>query len=360
MAERASPTRPPAPAGATRPTTRSPARRARLHRRRHLHRVGPRDRHGLLPRGQQAHAERHQWRVTRGIRDSSNRDSLWYLDASPVTIGQEDHITFPTMPTEHIFKAGHQIGVIVGGSNAAWRRAPATTTCADHDRRQAVEDHPAGQGRLRALASAGGTDAETVAPDAGAAPPTSWPTTADARRHGRSTFTPPTATDNEDPNPKVDVRPRLGHHVQDRPDRRHVHREGRQRQQLEGDVQRHRRRSTRGRRWHRAATLALTLGAPVQFGAFTPGVAKEYTASRTATVLSTAGDATLSVADPSPTNTGKLVNGTFALARPCRASASSRHGARTAPPRTSRVPMSRSSSRSRPTSRCARARTARR
>ncbi len=64
------------------------------------------------------------------------------------------------------------------------------------------------------------------------------------------------------------------------------------------------------------ATLALTLGAPATFGAFTPGVAKEYTASTTATVISTAGDATLSVADPSPTNTGKLVNGTFALASP--------------------------------------------
>ncbi len=64
------------------------------------------------------------------------------------------------------------------------------------------------------------------------------------------------------------------------------------------------------------ATLALTLGAPAQFGAFTPGVAKEYTASTQATVISTAGDATLTVADPSPTNTGKLVNGTFALASP--------------------------------------------
>ena len=64
------------------------------------------------------------------------------------------------------------------------------------------------------------------------------------------------------------------------------------------------------------ATLALTLGAPATFGAFTPGVAKEYTASTTATVISSAGDATLRVADPSTTNTGKLVNGTFALASP--------------------------------------------
>ena len=43
------------------------------------------------------------------------------------------------------------------------------------------------------------------------------------------------------------------------------------------------------------ATLSLTLGAPATFGAFTPGLAKEYTASTTANVISTAGDAALSV-----------------------------------------------------------------
>jgi hypothetical protein len=64
------------------------------------------------------------------------------------------------------------------------------------------------------------------------------------------------------------------------------------------------------------ATLSLVLGAPVQFGAFTPGIAMEYSASTTATVISTAGDAALSVADPSTTATGRLVNGTFALTTP--------------------------------------------
>ena len=39
------------------------------------------------------------------------------------------------------------------------------------------------------------------------------------------------------------------------------------------------------------ATLALTLGAPATFGAFTPGVARDYDASTTANVISTAGDA---------------------------------------------------------------------
>ena len=61
------------------------------------------------------------------------------------------------------------------------------------------------------------------------------------------------------------------------------------------------------------ATLALALGAPAQFGAFTPGVAKEYTASTTATVTSTAGDAALTVSDP-----GHLMNGSFALPQPLR------------------------------------------
>ena len=61
------------------------------------------------------------------------------------------------------------------------------------------------------------------------------------------------------------------------------------------------------------ATLSLSLGAPASFGVFTPGVTRDYTASTTATVLSTAGDATLSVSDPDTAHTGQLVNGAFAL-----------------------------------------------
>ena len=60
-----------------------------------------------------------------------------------------------------------------------------------------------------------------------------------------------------------------------------------------------------------SATLSLTLGAPASFGAFTPGVDKDYTASTTANVISTAGDAALSYSDP-----GHLMNGTFSLPSP--------------------------------------------
>jgi hypothetical protein len=69
------------------------------------------------------------------------------------------------------------------------------------------------------------------------------------------------------------------------------------------------------------ATLSLAMGAPASFGAFTPGMAKDYTASTTATVISTAGDATLSVSDPSSAATGRLVNGAFSLPQALQAGA---------------------------------------
>ncbi len=59
------------------------------------------------------------------------------------------------------------------------------------------------------------------------------------------------------------------------------------------------------------ATLSLALGAPASFGALTAGIAKDYTAQTSANVISTAGNATLSVSDP-----GHLMNGTFALPQP--------------------------------------------
>ena len=66
------------------------------------------------------------------------------------------------------------------------------------------------------------------------------------------------------------------------------------------------------------ATLSLTLGAPANFGPFTPGVARTYNASTTANVISTAGDATLSATDPSAQNPGHLVNGSFFLPQPLK------------------------------------------
>ncbi len=70
-----------------------------------------------------------------------------------------------------------------------------------------------------------------------------------------------------------------------------------------------------------SATLSLSLGAPASFGTFIPGVANVYNASTTANVISTAGDAVLSVADPSSNAPGHLVNGTYSLPQALQARA---------------------------------------
>ena len=67
------------------------------------------------------------------------------------------------------------------------------------------------------------------------------------------------------------------------------------------------------------ATLSLAVNPSTTFGAFTPGVTRTYLTSLGSTVTSTAGDATLSVADPSPIGTGHLVNGAFVLSQALQA-----------------------------------------
>jgi len=56
------------------------------------------------------------------------------------------------------------------------------------------------------------------------------------------------------------------------------------------------------------ATLSLTLGASASFGSFVAGKAGDYTAQTAANVISTAGNAALTVSDP-----GHLTNGAFTL-----------------------------------------------
>jgi hypothetical protein len=77
-------------------------------------------------------------------------------------------------------------------------------------------------------------------------------------------------------------------------------------------------------------TLALTL-APATFGTFTPGVTNDYSATATANVISSAANALLSVADPSSTATGHLVNGAFSLPSALQAKATSAAGTGNAP-----------------------------
>jgi X-Pro dipeptidyl-peptidase len=182
--------------------------------------------------------EMRMWRVTRGIRDSSNLSSLWFEDALPVVAGASNRYRFPAMPTEHTFKAGHRIVVIVAGTNTSMASATGNQNVpVTLDTRTSKVTLPI-VGGYDALAAAGA-------------------------------FTDPTAP-------------------------------------VGGTV---------------PATLSLTLGASAGFGAFTPGITKTYSASTSANVVSTAGDALLSVADPSSVGTGHLVNGTFVLPQPLHARA---------------------------------------
>jgi Tol biopolymer transport system component len=66
------------------------------------------------------------------------------------------------------------------------------------------------------------------------------------------------------------------------------------------------------------ATLSLTLGPTAGFGAFVPGVARDYTTTVAGSVTSTAGNATLRVADDTGVAPGYLVNGTRPLPQPLR------------------------------------------
>jgi X-Pro dipeptidyl-peptidase len=270
-----------------------------------------------------------QWRVTRGTLDSSNRNSLWYLDSATLPLGEKGHFVFPTFATEHTFKAGHRIGIVIVGNLYGGNASGGTPTSASVaqpitlDTRLSKVVLPV-LGGYAGIAGAGGTDAETVAPELGAVP-ADISTTTTVSTGKTVTFTLPTATDNEDPNPVVTCDPASGANFAvgtttvscvatdangntsaPKTFKVTVTWINQQNGNVGGSV---------------PATLSLTLGAPASFGPLTAGIAKDYAAQMSANVISTAENAALSVADPSSTATGHLVNGTFSLPSALQANA---------------------------------------
>jgi len=177
------------------------------------------------------------WRISRGMLDSSNRDSLT-VD-TPAVPGTEYEFKFPILPVDYTFPAGHRIGIVLMANFSNLERNGTTGTTITMNSRLSKVTLPV-VGGYAALADANGLQPVTAQGDVG------------------------------------------------------------------GDV---------------PATLSLTLGAAADFGQFTPGLAKTYTASTTATVTSTAGDALLTVSDPDAAHPGHLVNGSFALAQGLQAKA---------------------------------------
>src|SRR3954454_19441764 len=66
------------------------------------------------------------WRLSRGIIDSSNKDSL-YVD-TPVTPGVEYQIKFPIMPVEYTIPTGHRLGIVLVANYSALQKNGTTGT----------------------------------------------------------------------------------------------------------------------------------------------------------------------------------------------------------------------------------------
>ena len=76
-----------------------------------------------------------QWRVTKGILDSSNRTSLTSIE--PLTIGATDRLPHPAAPEGlHVFAAGHQIGDHPGRRLHRLQLGRGHDRSDDHDGRQ--------------------------------------------------------------------------------------------------------------------------------------------------------------------------------------------------------------------------------
>ncbi|HWM12201.1 MAG TPA: CocE/NonD family hydrolase [Solirubrobacteraceae bacterium] len=267
-----------------------------------------------------------QWRVSKGILDSLNRNSL--LAPTPLDANTKAQFTFPTFPNDVVIAAGHQLGIVLVGNFTGFSSAAGTVgSVIALDTKLSKVRLPI-VGGYAAAADAGLLAAETVAPVLAGMPgdiAVESPT-ADGIAVN---YTPPTATDNEDPSPAVECTPASGSvfavgtttvtctardaHGNTASDTFEV--KVTWVEEDDGDVG-----------GEVPGTLNLSVGGPASFGAFTPGLPLDYFTTLAATVTSSAAKAKLSVADTSTTSPGHLVNGAFALPQALQAKAASAGG----------------------------------
>jgi X-Pro dipeptidyl-peptidase len=278
------------------------------------------------------------WRVTKGVLDAGHRTDR--TKTTPIVAGQRYPFSFPLLPNDYTFGAGHRIGVVIVGSYRDYGTTASNTaaniTFSLKDSRISLPIVGGGAAALAAgisggeptrtaIADTGSSFVATVAGNEPAASPLPAELMAEAlSKADFAGFTKLGTVSGAvqfldgglplgEPVPLVDgvatlpvpvlgggshqISARyLGEGAFDASTSAELTRLVPVNGDVGGTV---------------PATLALTLGGPASFGAFTPGVAKDYTASTTANVLSTAGDAALTVSDP-----GHLMNGTFALSAP--------------------------------------------
>ena len=215
-----------------------------------------------------------QWRVTKGMMDSSNRLSLRV--AEPVTIGQKYRFTWPTLPEDFTFAAGHRIGIVIGANFSAYGSTNGMTqTDITVDTKLSKVKLPI-TGGYDAGVAAGLFSAETVPPAIG---PMSGHHGRHADQHRGRDLSDADGLRQRGPDARDQLRARLRHGVHDRPDDRHLH--GARRPGQHGDevVHGHRARHAAGRRHRPGDAVADARRSGAASARSCPGVDKEYTAT---------------------------------------------------------------------------------
>jgi X-Pro dipeptidyl-peptidase len=145
-----------------------------------------------------------QWLVSKGILDSSNRLSPWA--PTPMSVGTPDDLPITLVPQDHVFAAGHRIGVVVVGNYTGFpSQGSAIGQTITMDARASTLTLPV-VGGAGAAAAAGGFDTVTptltvpgdraVEATSAAGATVSWPV--------------PAVSDDSDPSPAVACTPASG------------------------------------------------------------------------------------------------------------------------------------------------------
>ena len=147
-----------------------------------------------------------QWRVSKGILDSSNRNSLTSID--PLTIGDPADFTIPLLPNDYTFPAGHKIGIVLVGNYTGFSSIAGTTGATiTMDAKLSKVSLPVVGGATAALASDAFAD---TTPPLLADVPADVTVTAPGAAGAHVSYTDPTATDDETAQPSVTCAPASG------------------------------------------------------------------------------------------------------------------------------------------------------
>ncbi|HET8758527.1 MAG TPA: CocE/NonD family hydrolase [Solirubrobacteraceae bacterium] len=147
-----------------------------------------------------------QWRVSKGILDSSNRNSL--ITSDPLPIGDEADFTIPLLPNDFTFAAGHRIGIIVVANYTGFSSVVGTTGATiTMDAKLSKLSLPVVGGAAAALASDAFAD---TTPPTLADMPGDVTVTAPGAAGAHVSYGDPVAADDETADPSVTCAPASG------------------------------------------------------------------------------------------------------------------------------------------------------